>query len=84
MSLYLYVGTFSCVYLLAVKALRWRRYNAIHGKYTKENLTPEDAQVIIHLSMSYDMPALMVYSLEFALFKTFAIVSNSQTLSITV
>jgi hypothetical protein len=65
-------------YLCLVRALRWRRYNAVHKKfgprYTSKTLTPEEAQQVMHLSAFWDMPLLMNYALAFALFKTYAIV----------
>lgn len=38
-------------------------------------LTPEEAQIILQESQTYDMPMLLNYALAFALFKTYAIVS---------
>ncbi|KAJ7202384.1 hypothetical protein GGX14DRAFT_463470 [Mycena pura] len=81
-------GTAACavalVYLLLVRALRWRRYNAIHKKYTAKykakTLTPEEAQEVIQVSILYDMPMLSEYSLAFALFKTYAIPTISRLL----
>ncbi|KAF8966158.1 hypothetical protein BDZ97DRAFT_1622952, partial [Flammula alnicola] len=60
-------------------ALRWRRYNAIHRKYGpkwndgKGMITPEEAQIIAHVSSMYDMPFLLNYAVAFALFKTYGI-----------
>jgi hypothetical protein len=68
------------LWLVVVRALRWRRYNAIHRKYgPKWNnglgaINPQEAQEIIHLSTVYDMPFLVHKALSFALFKTYAIV----------
>lgn len=68
------------VYLSTVRALRWRRFNAIHlkyrSKYESGTLTPEEAQEIIATVSQYDMPLLVNYSLSFALFKTYSIVST--------
>ena len=68
-------------YLVTVRLSRWRAFNRLHrqfsAKYQAGQLTPEDAQVITHLSMAWDMPLIMEYALELALFKTFAIVSPS-------
>ncbi|KAF7303512.1 hypothetical protein MIND_00580300 [Mycena indigotica] len=63
------------LYALLVRALRWRRYNAIHRKYKgRENkLTPAEAQEVVQLAFAWDMPKLSEYSLAFALFKTYAI-----------
>ncbi|KAJ7471896.1 hypothetical protein FB451DRAFT_1251338 [Mycena latifolia] len=73
------------VYLCVVRSLRWRRYNAIHKKYSAKSLsgtlTPEEAQEVLQLSMMYDMPTLSEYSLAFALFKTYAIPTISKLLS---
>ncbi|KAJ7912574.1 hypothetical protein B0H13DRAFT_2007216 [Mycena leptocephala] len=55
------------VYLCAVRALRWRRYNAIHRK-------------VLQLAFTYDMPTLSEYSLAFALFKTYGIPTISKLL----
>lgn len=71
-------------YLALARLLRWRRYNAIHREYVKKyqdgTLTPEEAQRIILVSTTYDMPLLLNYSLAFALFKTYAIVTTTFTL----
>lgn len=64
-------------YLCLVRLLRWRYYNALHKKWAGrdiDSITPEEAQQIIHVSSLYDLPGLQVYSLSFALFKTYAIV----------
>ncbi|KAF8630568.1 hypothetical protein AX17_005380 [Amanita inopinata Kibby_2008] len=63
-------------YLTLVRCLRWRRYHAIHKKYEgrTQDITPEEAQEIMHESASWDMPLLMNYALAFALFKTYGIV----------
>ncbi|KAK7028286.1 hypothetical protein R3P38DRAFT_2525928 [Favolaschia claudopus] len=72
------------VYLGLVRSLRWRRYNAIHKKYSAKfranSLTPEEAQEIMQLSFLWDMPTLGEYSLAFALFKTYAIPTISKLL----
>jgi hypothetical protein len=70
-------------YLALVKLLRWRRYNDIHAKYTDKfasgiPFTPEEAQAVLRVSAFYDMPFLLYYALSFALFKTYAIVSDYQ------
>ncbi|KIJ98542.1 hypothetical protein K443DRAFT_680660 [Laccaria amethystina LaAM-08-1] len=74
-------------YLALARLLRWRRYNAIHREYMKKyqegTLTPEEAQRIILVSTTYDMPLLLNYSLAFALFKTYAVPSISKLLSVT-
>ena len=49
-------------------------------KYQDGMLTPEEAQCIILVLTSYDMPLLLNYSLAFALFKTYAIVRTTFTL----
>ncbi|KIL64803.1 hypothetical protein M378DRAFT_77637 [Amanita muscaria Koide BX008] len=69
-------------YLLLVRLLRWRRYNAIHAKYQSklEDITPEEAQEIMHVSQQQDMPSLIYYATAFALFKTYAIPSISKIL----
>ena len=65
------------IWLVAVRAFRWKRYNAIHRQFQAkhEELTPEEAQKIIQVSTMYDMPFLMNYAIAFALFKTYGIVS---------
>lgn len=65
-------------YLILVRCLRWQRYTAIHRKYAGTDLatlTPDEAQEIAMVSFVYDMPNLSTYSLSFALFKTYGIVS---------
>ena len=49
-------------------------------KYQDGTLTPQEAQRIILVSTTYDTPLLLNYSLAFALFKTYAIVSTTFTL----
>lgn len=52
----------------------------MHRKYNGRDpatLTPIEAQEIMLLSFFYDMPNLSTYSLSFALFKTYGIVSHS-------
>ena len=51
-------------------------------KYQDGTLTPEEAQRIILVSTSYDMPFLLNYSLAFALFKTYAIMRTTFTLHV--
>ena len=72
------------IWLVTVRAFRWKRYNAIHrqfqAKYYKEGITPEEAQKIIQVSTLYDMPLLLNYALAFALFKTYGIVGRSNSL----
>lgn len=51
----------------------------MHRKYegrAMATLTPIEAQEIMLLSFFYDMPNLSTYSLSFALFKTYGIVSQ--------
>lgn len=59
--------TLGLVYLGVVRLLRWKRYNAIHKKYSAKfharTLTPEEAQEVIQLAFQYDMPILSEYSL---------------------
>lgn len=66
-------------YMVVVRALRYKRYRLVHkkyqSKYEDKTLTPEEAQEVMKLSTGYDMPMLLNYSLAFALFKTYAVVS---------
>ncbi|KAF9476142.1 hypothetical protein BDN70DRAFT_882785 [Pholiota conissans] len=74
------------LWLLVVRASRWRRYNAIHRKYGPKwnnglgTINPREAQEIIHLSTVYDMPTLLYHAVSFALFKTYGIPSISKLL----
>ncbi|KAJ7629474.1 hypothetical protein DFH06DRAFT_1225821 [Mycena polygramma] len=72
------------VYLCIVRSLRYRRLDAMQKKYCAKfrtkTLTPEEAQEVVQLSFTYDMPTLAEYSLSFALFKTYAIPTISQLL----
>ncbi len=76
-----FVGCFT-LWLSLVRALRWRRYNAIHRKYGSKwnnglgELLPQEAQEIIHVSKSHDMPWLLFHTYALALFKTYGIVSQ--------
>lgn len=70
------------VYFLAVRALRYRRRQALQAKVThmKEthayaNITPVMAQNIAHVPILYDMPFLSRLGAQVALFKTYGIVS---------
>ena len=71
---------FFAAYLLLVRSLRWRRYYAIHkkyeGKWRRGELTPAEAQEIMHTSVFWDQPLLMNKSLAFALFKSYDNVSG--------
>ena len=73
------LGVGFLVYVLLVRSLRWRRYNAIHRQYEAKwkegKLTVAEAQKVMHVSSLYDMPWLLVRALSFALFKTYAVVS---------
>ena len=73
------IGVATLFYLCLVRALRWRRFDAIHRQYDARfksgSLTPEEAQEVVHLGAFYDMPLLLNYAVAFALFKTYAIVS---------
>jgi hypothetical protein len=77
--LLLVAGIVGWVFL--ARSRRWDQYNAIHQKYRlkwdngRGKITPEEAQLVVHLSNCYDMPSHMYFSLSFALFKTYAIVS---------
>ena len=66
-------------YLTLVFALRWRKYEEVHSKYQHKNLTPAEAQEVVHLALGWDMPFLMTMALEFALFQTYAVVSGTSS-----
>ncbi|KAF9524231.1 hypothetical protein CPB83DRAFT_898089 [Crepidotus variabilis] len=74
------------LWVSAVRAFRWRRYNAIHREYEAKwnngqgTITPEEAQKICHVSTMYDMPELLNNALAFALFKTYAVPTISKLL----
>ncbi|KAF8151753.1 hypothetical protein B0H34DRAFT_139014 [Crassisporium funariophilum] len=76
-------------WVVLVRTLRWRRYNAIHREFGAKynnglgSITPQDAQKIMQVSTMYDMPLLLNYSLAFALFKTYGIPSISKLLAAT-
>ncbi|KDR72939.1 hypothetical protein GALMADRAFT_73434 [Galerina marginata CBS 339.88] len=76
-------------WVVLVRALRWRRYNAIHRQYGPKwdngrgTITPEEAQKITMVSTMYDMPLLLNYAVAFALFKTYAVPSISKLLCAT-
>jgi hypothetical protein len=65
-------------YLHLVRTLRWRRYRAVHDKYTPKylarTLTPSEAQQVVRLAFAWDMPTLSQYALYVALFEASAIV----------
>ena len=59
------------IWLVAVRAFRWKRYNAIHQQFQakyKEAIIPEEAQKIVQVSRLYDMPLLMKYASGFVVF----------------
>lgn len=76
-----FVGCFT-LWLSLVRVLRWRRYNGIHRKYGSKwnnglgELLPQEAQEIIRVSKSLDMPWLLFHTYALALFKTYGIVSQ--------
>ncbi|KIK56554.1 hypothetical protein GYMLUDRAFT_263633 [Collybiopsis luxurians FD-317 M1] len=78
------IGLAVISYLSAVRALRWRRFNAIHRKYESKylqgDLSPEEAQEIIHTLCLYEMPMFMNFTIPFALFKAYAIPTISKIL----
>ena len=70
------------IWLAVVRAFRWKRYNAIHRQFQakyKEGITSEEAQKIIQVSRLYDMPLLLRYALASVLFKSYGIVSRSNS-----
>ncbi|KAL1731939.1 hypothetical protein EV714DRAFT_207805 [Schizophyllum commune] len=67
-------------YLSLVFALRWRKYEEVHSKYQHKNLTPAEAQEVMHLALGCDMPFLMTMALEFALSQTYAVPTMSKLL----
>jgi hypothetical protein len=72
-------STLSISYLVLVRLLRWRRYNALHAKYPPDKmktLTPQEAQLIVHEAALWDIPFINTEALSFALFKTYGIVSE--------
>jgi hypothetical protein len=73
-------GALSLSYLVLVRVLRWRRYNALHAKYGPDKmktLTPLEAQLIVHEAALWDIPFINTEALSFALFKTYGIVSKT-------
>ncbi|KAJ7622151.1 hypothetical protein FB45DRAFT_753621 [Roridomyces roridus] len=72
------------VYLCVVRALRRGRFNAVHKRYAAKweakTRTVDEAQEIMKLGTTYDMPFLLEYALSFALFKTYAIPTISKLL----
>ena len=70
-------------WLLLVRSVRWRKYNAVHAKYAakwnggKGNITPQEAQEIIRVPMMWDMPFLVSVSRVFGVLKTAAVVRCS-------
>ena len=71
------------LWLCLVRALRWRRYNAIYLKYGPKwnnglgSITPQEAQEIMHVSGIYDMPWLVSLGSGLLVFlNTYGIVST--------
>ena len=67
------------IWLVAVRAFRWKRYDAIHQQFQaryEEGIVPGEAQKIVKVSRLYDMPLLMKYAFGF---KTYGIVSLSNS-----
>lgn len=72
--------TLAGAYFALVRLLRYRRRNELEKKYGSGDasgidLTPEEAQRIMFVCSEYDMPLLNSFSIIFALFKTYGIVS---------
>ncbi|TRM66718.1 hypothetical protein BD626DRAFT_163255 [Schizophyllum amplum] len=85
MSLTLQIAVAAVVgYLGLVRALRWRKYDAVHNKYAhklvERDLSPAEAQEIVQLALGYDMHYVMILALGFALYKTYGIPSISKLL----
>lgn len=78
------------LYLILVRLLRYRRINSVLRDYLATHtleegkdatdpsaypMTPAEAQQIMRVSSAYDAPWLVEKCLQFALFKTYGIVS---------
>ncbi|KAF8982746.1 hypothetical protein BGZ46_000727 [Entomortierella lignicola] len=73
-------------YMAVVRYLRYRRINALLKKYPDPTLPLRDLAVAKEVSSNvsnYEFPYLNVTSLEFALFKTYAVPSISKILAAT-
>lgn len=79
-------GLFVLAYMNLVRRLRYRRINSLLRKYPDPTLPLRDPNVAKEVSTAtsgYDFPFVNVVSLEFALFKTYAIPSISKILAAT-
>jgi hypothetical protein len=85
--LLLIVSGIACCVVLT-RSRRWDHFNAIHQKYGPKwdngrgSITPEEAQVVVQLSICFDMPLVLYYAHSFALFKTYAIVSTPSSVAL--
>jgi len=82
-----YVAVFSAaLYLFIVRALRYRRVDAIKRKYGMlkrddlSKLTADQAQEVLQELVEMEFPQLFGFSVVFALFKTYAVPSVSSLL----
>lgn len=89
-SLY-HAGLAFVAYLALVQLLRFSRLRRIERKYGNRwrtgnngkrrlDVTPAEAQEIMHISLKYDIPGIARFSTAWALFKTYAIPSISKIL----
>ena len=86
-----YLALAFTAYLILVQLLRFSRLRAIKRKYggrwttskdgkRKLDVTPAEAQEIMHVSLKYDLPGVCRFSTLWALFNTYAIPSISEIL----
>ncbi|KAJ2902573.1 hypothetical protein MKZ38_000333 [Zalerion maritima] len=74
------------LYLILCSSLRFRREKAMRRKFnyptrkSMSGMTNDDAQGILQYVMQYEFPRLYVLSLQFALFKTYAVPAGSKLL----
>jgi len=77
-------GVLLVAYMTLVRHLRYRRINALLKKYPDPTLPLRDIKVareVATATQAYEFPYLNVVSLEFALFKTYAIPTISKILA---
>lgn len=70
-------------YLVVVRTLRYRRLEQIRsilGSKRIEDMTPAEAQKIIHISLFYETPTTMLLGTQVTLFKVWAIPTLAKVL----
>ncbi|TFK25897.1 hypothetical protein FA15DRAFT_668053 [Coprinopsis marcescibilis] len=78
------VACFVVGYLGLVQLRRWQHYHRVHAKYQKKyedgELTPDEAQKVMELSATYDMPVVVYIGVVVGAIQVYCIPSISKLL----